>query len=74
MPISVYVTLGSGVHVQLFRSSGQSEVELPNLSSEARFVLIYRPIKMMSRTCPSCDLNPGAVVWKRGTPALSHCF
>ncbi|GFX73519.1 uncharacterized protein TNCV_2342241 [Trichonephila clavipes] len=44
---SVYVTLGSEVHEQMFRSNGQSDTKPPVLSSQTSLVLIYRPSEGM---------------------------
>ncbi|GFW19840.1 uncharacterized protein TNCV_3561431 [Trichonephila clavipes] len=44
-PTSTFVTLGAGVHVQMFRTSGQSDAKPPVFSSQASLVLIYRPLK-----------------------------
>ncbi|GFW40706.1 hypothetical protein TNCV_4527951 [Trichonephila clavipes] len=40
--IQLKVTLGAGVHVLIFRSSGQSNTKLPVFSYQASLVLIYR--------------------------------
>ncbi|GFX57607.1 hypothetical protein TNCV_2675931 [Trichonephila clavipes] len=36
-------SLDTGVHVQMFRSSGQSDGKPPVFSSQSSLVLIYRP-------------------------------
>ncbi|GFT67989.1 hypothetical protein TNCV_713611 [Trichonephila clavipes] len=47
MPISVYVTLDLGAHVQMFRSSGQSDAKPPVFSSQESLELIYLPTEGM---------------------------
>ncbi|GFS61301.1 hypothetical protein TNCV_3105171 [Trichonephila clavipes] len=47
LSLSVYVTLGAGVHEQMFRSSGQSEENQMVFSSQANLVLIYPPTEGM---------------------------
>ncbi|GFU29749.1 hypothetical protein TNCV_4745741 [Trichonephila clavipes] len=43
----IYVTLGTGMHVQMFRSSDQSDAKPPAFSSQASLLLIYRPTEGM---------------------------
>ncbi|GFX11893.1 hypothetical protein TNCV_2996771 [Trichonephila clavipes] len=47
VPISIYLTLGSDVDQEIFRSGDQSELKPPVLSSQASLVLIYRPTEGM---------------------------
>ena len=48
VPISVFLTLGSGVQEQIFRSGGQPNAEPPPVfSSQACLVLIYRSAEGM---------------------------
>ncbi|GFV13890.1 hypothetical protein TNCV_523691 [Trichonephila clavipes] len=57
--------LGIGVHVQMFRSSGQSDAKSPVFSSQASLVDIYRQTETdewLSRPCPAQDLNSGPVL------------
>ncbi|GFU95588.1 hypothetical protein TNCV_3332551 [Trichonephila clavipes] len=42
LPISIYVT-DAGVHMQMFRSSGQSDAKPTVFSSQESLILIYRP-------------------------------
>ncbi|GFX12877.1 hypothetical protein TNCV_1976151 [Trichonephila clavipes] len=66
---------GAGVHVQMLRSSNQSDVKPPVFSSQAIVILIYRPtegMKVLSRPCLARYLNPGPVAWKRDALPLSH--
>ncbi|GFV42572.1 hypothetical protein TNCV_3719051 [Trichonephila clavipes] len=75
VPISVFVTGAVGVHVRMFRSSGQSDAKPPVISSQAGLVLIYRPTKRnerLSRPCPLRNLNAGLLAWKHDTLPLSH--
>ncbi|GFW05213.1 hypothetical protein TNCV_2905031 [Trichonephila clavipes] len=53
---------GLEVHVQMFRSGGQSDVKPPMVSSQASLVLIYQPLSRLSRPCPAWGLNLGPVV------------
>ncbi|GFV71721.1 hypothetical protein TNCV_3535091 [Trichonephila clavipes] len=46
--ILMYVTLDSGVHEQMFQSSGQFDAKPPVLSSQASVVLIYRPTEKLN--------------------------
>ncbi|GFW02114.1 hypothetical protein TNCV_4854541 [Trichonephila clavipes] len=50
---------GAGMHVQMLRSSGQSDAKPPVLCSQASLVLIYRPTERLSRPWPARDLSPG---------------
>ncbi|GFX90003.1 hypothetical protein TNCV_887011 [Trichonephila clavipes] len=43
VPNSVYATMGSEVHEQMFRSGGQCDAKPPVLSLQKSLVLIYRP-------------------------------
>ncbi|GFY00190.1 uncharacterized protein TNCV_2835471 [Trichonephila clavipes] len=45
--ISLYVISSTGLHVKMYRSSGQSDVKSPVFSSQASLVLIYRPTEGM---------------------------
>ncbi|GFV83391.1 hypothetical protein TNCV_3055381 [Trichonephila clavipes] len=51
VPVSVYVTLGAGVHVQMFPSGGQSDAKPPVLSSQESLLFIHRPTERLSRHC-----------------------
>ncbi|GFY34349.1 hypothetical protein TNCV_2506521 [Trichonephila clavipes] len=69
--ISVNVTLGAGVYVQMFWSSGQSDLKPPALSSQSSLVLIYRPTEAARGllTTDHVILNHGQVTWM--TPELA---
>ncbi|GFT21672.1 hypothetical protein TNCV_617751 [Trichonephila clavipes] len=44
--------LGTGLPVQMFRSSGQSDAKLPVFSSQASLVLIYKPTEGIKAESP----------------------
>ncbi|GFS72090.1 hypothetical protein TNCV_3903881 [Trichonephila clavipes] len=56
----------------MFRSSGQSGVKHPELSSQASLILLYRPTEGLIRLCPVRGLNFRRVVWKSDALPLSH--
>ncbi|GFV69934.1 hypothetical protein TNCV_1983011 [Trichonephila clavipes] len=71
----IFVTLGTEVQEQMFRSGGQSDVKPPVLSSRASFLLIYRPLKDSKNetTLPRSRFQPpGPVAWKPDILPLNH--
>ncbi|GFU81543.1 hypothetical protein TNCV_4926741 [Trichonephila clavipes] len=47
VPISVYLTIGTDGHVQMFRPSDRSGTNAPVFSSQASLVLMYQSIEGM---------------------------
>ncbi|GFX92742.1 hypothetical protein TNCV_4875991 [Trichonephila clavipes] len=67
--MSAYVTLGTAVRVQMFRSSGQSDAKSPVFSFEAS--LVPKRVKL-SRPWPARESSLGPVARKRDTLPLKH--
>ncbi|GFU42009.1 hypothetical protein TNCV_4676961 [Trichonephila clavipes] len=65
---SVYVTLGVGVHEQMFQSGGQSDMKTPSVKFPSKLGTHFiDPLKdeRLSQPCQVRVLNLGPVVWKR---------